>query len=159
VNNRPQVFYGGVPTDLELRKLRDAYPEADMRPGTVIKYSEIETLIEVKNGTSRWASVTNRWRRTVERETRRLIIGVKRGVGFKILDATEQLELCEGKMNSGVRAFKRGLRVSVFVDPAELSDSERARLDFAQRKAGAILATARLRAADNLPTLKLEPSK
>ena len=59
-----KVFYGGVPTDADIRLLEtiDTYPGAD------IPYETVETLIRVTRKNSRFWTVTNRWRKKLFRE-------------------------------------------------------------------------------------------
>ena len=54
----------GLPTTPDVAVIQRAFP--DLHVGDRIEYSEIERITGIAYGSSRWASVTNRWR-NVER--------------------------------------------------------------------------------------------
>lgn len=155
--NAGRVHFGGVPTDYEVRAIRDRWPEHTLEPGQVISYDEIAEATGVARGSSRWQSVTLRWRKLCERSG--VLIGTDPGHGFKVLSARDRLELAEGKFGSAVRATRRSLRVAAAVPVAELSAEERQRLDFTQRRAAAVLGTAQIRATADLPRLTTPDEK
>lgn len=143
------VFLGGVPTDVEVRDLRSRWPESEMKPGDVIPYEVVEEMIGAKRHTSRWASVTGRWRKIVERETPHLVVGTERGVGFKVLSAAEKLDLSETKLDTAARAVRRSYKVAARVEVKELDDDERARLSLAQHRGAAILRVKQMQSTED----------
>jgi len=145
------LHFGGVPTDIEVRAIRERWPEHTLEAGQVLAYDDIADVAGITRGSGRWASVTARWRRTCEAHG--VLIGTERGEGFKVLGARDRLELSEHKFGCAVRATRRSLRVAGSVATSELTQEERARLDFTQRRAAAVLGTAQIRAAADLPRL------
>lgn len=147
------IYRGGVPTDPEIRTLREAYPEKDMQPGTVIPYADVEALIGVERGENRWLSITTRWRKMVERETGRVVLGVEPGVGFRVLDAVQKIDLGFSKMAAAVRNSRRAYVLTSRVEVAGLPSEEKDRLLTLQKRSGALIATAQIKSTAELPTL------
>jgi len=147
------VFFGGVPTEPDIRALRDAYPESEMTAGTVIPYEAVEEIIGVGRDENRWKSVTNRWRKVVERETGRVVIGVEAGVGFRVLDAVQKIDLGHSKLATAGRHARRAYVLTARVETAGLSDEEKARLMNLQKRSGAFIAAAQIKSTAELPTL------
>lgn len=139
-----RVFFGGLPTDVEIRALRERWPESHMEPGDFVGYGEIASVIGADKGTSRYSVVVNRWRRIVERETGK-ILKAQRGEGFRVLSETEKVDLTEDTAASGDRRYRRAWKVSATVDVKEVSDDDKARLAHVQNKCAAILTSKLIR--------------
>lgn len=144
-----RVYHAGIPTDVDVNKIRDAYPDSHLRAGQIIPYSEVESLLQENKNSNRWKSVTSKWRRTVESETG-VIIGVERGVGFKVLQEIEKLDLCGTKLKSATRMAKRSYQVASRVVTRGLSEEQRRRLDFYVMRNSKILAASQVKSKSNL---------
>lgn len=151
INGR--VFSGGVPTDPEVRALRDAFPDSSLNIGDVIAYEEVEKIIGSSKASNRFRAVTTRWRGMVERESGRIVIGTEAGVGFKVLDNVQKIDLGNSKLASAVRSSRRAYVLTARVEVAELSEEEKARLLTLQRRSAAIIATAQIKSIADLPKL------
>jgi hypothetical protein len=116
-----KLFYGKMSTDPDLRKLREQYPENELRQGQVIPYREIERILGEKKGSARWNSVTNRWRRFVKRETLEQI-ETEPGVGFKVLTDQEKVEYAQKQREKSRKSVLRGVRTIVKVNPKRLGE-------------------------------------
>jgi hypothetical protein len=148
-----KLFFGGIPTDVDIRALRDAFPDSGLAVGKLIGYEEVERVVRCKRASARFKTVTSRWRRLVEKDTG-MIIGVEPTRGFVVLDDHEKLELSCQKVRSGVKFTRRGIRVAGHVERKGLSDEERRRYDLLTVRAAAILGAAQIRGNDaGLPTL------
>lgn len=75
-----KVFFGGVPTDGDVKRLLEAFP--DIGPGDAISYVQVAEVIGVKHGSSRFRTVTNAWRKTVMR-TQNFVLEAVPGEGFR----------------------------------------------------------------------------
>lgn len=148
------VFFGGVPTDPEVRQLREAYPESEMEPGHVIPYDDVAKVINTGKATNRFRSVTTRWRNIVERETGRIVIGTEAGVGFKVLDNSQKIDLGHSKLASAVKSSRRAYLLTARVETRGLSQEERDRLLVLQRRSASLIATAQIKSTAELPTLE-----
>jgi hypothetical protein len=150
---KDNLFFGGVPTEPDVRALRDAFPEAEMEPGTIIPYERVEALIGAGRKSNRWKTVTEKWRKIVENQTGRVIIGTVAGVGFKVLDNTQKVDLGYSKFSSAVRIARRAHIITARLD-AGASDDDKARALQLQRRTAAVIATAQVRSVADLPKLE-----
>ena len=148
-----RVYRGGVPTDIDIRKIRERFPDSSLTVGRIIKYSDVEDVIDVIKNSFRFRTVTWRWRRIVESESA-IIIGTERGEGFKILNNNETFEYSNDKLRSAVRSAARSYHLYGYVERKELSKSEQKLFDFNHSKAAALIAVSQLKSIPKrLPSL------
>lgn len=149
-----KLFFGGVPTDADVKALREAYPDGSLTDGREISHEEIERLIEVRRNTSRYRAVTNRWRKLVENDTGRIVIVALRGVGFRVAPNGTKVSLSEDQLRQAGRKARRASILTARVDVSGLSEEERSRLLHVQRLSASILASAQLKSKENnLPSI------
>ena len=142
-------YFGGVPTDVDVKKIREEYPESEMKPGQIIPYGEIEKLLNEKKWSNRFKGVTNRWRKLVEHETG-MVVGTEAGQGFKILQEAEKVDLSGTKLRSAARLAKRSYQVASRVIANKLTEEERLRLDFYTTKSSKVIAASQVRSGKKL---------
>ena len=152
------LFFGGLPTNIELAKLREAYPEKDMKVGDVILYAEIEKIIGVKRGEARYRSITNRWRRVVESETNLVIrpgrfIDAQYANCFVVLSENQKVEYQREELRRSGRAARRSYVIGSRVDRKGLDDNYLAILDHSLKCAAQIHSAAQIRKNIALPTM------
>lgn len=147
-----KVFRGGVPTAPDVRKLREMFPDKDLNVGDVLAYDDIAEVVGCAYGTSRFKSITDRWRKLVENESGK-IIGVSKGVGFAVLSDSQKLEVSHQKLRTAVRSAGRSLTVAMHIDRSNLTDDERLRLDHQNRINASLLAAAQISPNTELPKL------
>lgn len=126
------VHVGGVPTDPEVRRLKDRYADVARLRGTTIPHDDVEELIGVSRHSSRYKTVTDRWRRHVERETGVVISGQGEaiGVGFRVLTHAEQVTFGVAQRVGAGRRIVRWHASIANTDPAMLSPAQRQVRDF-----------------------------
>lgn len=139
-----KLFFGGVPTDIDVRALRDAFPDSGLKVGQIIPYEEVEKAIKVRKESHRFKTVTNRWRHLVEKDSG-LVIGAEAGKGFCVLDNSGKLGLSCQKVRTSVRAARRAIHVAGYVERKELNEEERARYDLMASKAAGIAIAGQIR--------------
>lgn len=147
-----KVYFKGLPTEMDVKVLRDTFPQASLTVGLVIPYERVEKLIKERKGSFRFNTVTNRWRKEVERNFG-VILGVQAGVGFEVKSDSQKVGLASQKNRSATRCARRALKVSALVAVAKLNDDEKNTHLFNVQRAGAFMATAQLRGGNNLPSL------
>lgn len=127
-----QLYFGGLTTDPQIRRLSEHYSDISSRRGTVIPHEEIEKLIEAERGSNRYRTITNRWRRRVERETGIVIAGTGDavGVGFRVLTDDEQVGFGVSQRVSAGRRIRRWHTVVSNVNTDRLSPAMKAVRDF-----------------------------
>lgn len=108
----------GSPTDAEVRILEDCFgvPEA----GSEVGHADIEGLLKLDRGSSRYGSVVAAWRKKLLRD-HNVDMGAVPGVGFRSLRPDERISQAARDAGSGlqkvVRAASRAARVPT-EDPA-----------------------------------------
>jgi hypothetical protein len=143
-------FFAGVPTDIEIRRLRDAYPDESLVAGETIPYADIANIIAAPYRSHRFCAVTDRWRRIIEHETGK-IIGTVPGEAFKILHENEKVDLANDKLRYSQRATRRSLVVASMVNVKSLTEQERKEYDHAVNHARMLIGVVKSRVA--LPTI------
>lgn len=145
------TYFGGIPTRIEVKKLRDSFPNEALAAGAVITHEQVADLIDCEYRTNRYRAVTNAWRKEVERETSK-IIGPD-PEGFRVLSEGEKVKLSSSKIMSAGRAARRSYVVASRVDTKKLSDQDMAEYDHNVKKATAVITAARVKAKVALPEL------
>ena len=140
MGERKSTLTLGVPTDLDVRRLREAFGVPEI--GTVITYDEVTAVLKIPRTTCRWRTVTGAWRRGLMAECR-IIMGCKQGEGFIALDDPSKVDLGAHKLRSGLRAFRRTSKVIAHTDMNKLTTEERRRADHVQVVATSMLIGAR----------------
>jgi hypothetical protein len=148
-----KTYFGGIPTDIDIKKLNDNYPADALKAGDVIFYSEIEDLLKINRNDHRFKTVTTRWRSILERETG-MRIGAYAGDTFKVMSESEKLVAVENKKRSVVRQVRKNRARTTMINPKELTEDERRRLEHESITANNILAIQQLRNKQlTLPTI------
>jgi hypothetical protein len=146
-------FFGGIPTDIEIRRLREYFPEKDLHYGTEITYKSISELIGCHEKTHRWSAITNRWRKVVERETN-IIIGIGQpGISFKVLKEHEKVTLSNCKLKNAARSIRRSYVISSRVDTKQLTEQQLREYDHATKCAVALMRSEQLKSRVPLPII------
>jgi len=143
---KPQTFLGGLPTDIDVRTIRDAFPEEELA-GEIADKQVIADLIKCDVRSFRFRTVTHRWRSIVERETGK-IIGLRNGV-FHVLEDDQKVDLACGKQRSAMRSVRRSVRVIGLTDRRALTDEDQTRVDHAARVAASLMQAASLKTIDS----------
>lgn len=140
-----RVYFGGVPTEPDVKKLLERFDVEDMIPGHEIKYSEVSEVIGQPKEASRWRTVTTAWRRRLEKD-RNIFIGCNpEKKCFYVLSEGGKVGLSGSKLRSATVAAKRSFEVSNCVDTKKLSDDERRKHEFYSMKSGVMIAAGQLR--------------
>ncbi len=126
------LHFGGIPTDPQVRRLRERYGDIQALRGTTIRHEDIEDLIGEERGGSRYKTITDRWRRQVERETGVVISGQGEalGIGFRVLTDAEQVRFGVGQRVSAGRRILRWHSSVANTDPDKLDAPQRQARDF-----------------------------
>jgi hypothetical protein len=151
-----KLHFGGIPTDIDIKKLRDAFPESRMKAGDKFTYGEIEALLMIQRSDNRFKTVTNRWRNIIERSTgiRIAAMGNNSGDGFfKVLSEPEKLQAVESKRKSVVKQTRKNLLRTAWIDRGALNDDEKKRLDHEALNSKNIIANQQLRRQIELPAM------
>lgn len=149
-NTNPKLFFGGTPTDLEVKRIRDQWPDSQLKEGQVITYDEMAAVIGSPKNSNRFRTVTARWKKMVEHDSQmEILIGVQYGVGFTVLNDSQKLGVSVAKIKTAVKAVRRSFLVAGHVDAKKLTDDEKQRLYALQGRQAKLLAAAQVRGGGN----------
>lgn len=95
-----KLFLGGVPTEVDVRKLREAF--ATIKEGDEIAHEQVEQVLSLARTTNRYRGVTLSWRKSLQRD-HGIQLGAVAGVGFRCLNPQE-------RVSDGVKGFQSGAR-------------------------------------------------
>lgn len=101
-NKTAKPYFNGIPTDIDVENLMKSFGVP--REGETIQYSDIEKVIGVSREESRFKSVTNAWRKKLERESNIVTIAVM-NEGFAHATPTQRLDKCSRKARGGTKAI------------------------------------------------------
>lgn len=147
------LYFKGLPTDMDIRKLREKYPITELTRGKVITYAEIEKLLELEWNSNRFKTVTNRWRRLIEKESGLYLDPNIPGVSFKVLTHQEQVVKMRKKQKTGNRCYRNVVKIGKNTSPDELSEEDKKELRFNMMKAAKMTAISQLRSPALLPEM------
>ncbi|MBI5259780.1 MAG: hypothetical protein HY855_24990 [Burkholderiales bacterium] len=102
-----KVHFGGIPTDVDVRKLADAFGVPAV--GCEISHEDVERALGVDRHQHRYRTVTVAWRKKLE-DSHGVVIGCIPGVGFRSLDEGEQMDAGFDAIKSGARKQLRGIK-------------------------------------------------
>ena len=140
-----KVFFGGVPTEPDIKKIREVFPDTKLEEGDRIPYRKISDVISEEYNTSRWRTVTMQWRKKVEKDTG-IIIGADGDErAFYVMSNPEKVGLMRQKLRSASRFARRTYTISAVVDVTKINEEDRKMHEFCQSRSAKIIATAQLR--------------
>ena len=116
----------------EFAAIMEKFPADKLSEGTIIKYTDIESCINRRKGTTQFQSVVLRWRKKLLREYRVKLIAVA-NVGYMVADNSQRLN---ESTKSNVKAMKHARQATVLlqtVNYSKLSEQERKIYDANQR--------------------------
>lgn len=151
--NKAELWFGGLPTDGDIRRIRAEFPDKELEVGREITYEALAGVIGNPAESHRWKTVVGRWRRLVEKDSG-IIVGVVRGQGmFRVLSSGETLDVASGKFRTAARSARRSFVLNSYVRREDLSADEAKRHDFLNARTAAVIAAAQVRGRAQLPTL------
>jgi hypothetical protein len=124
------IFRGGVPTEIEVKRLREAFP--DPAPGQLISYEDVAVIIGAKHGTNRFTAVTNAWRRSLLRADN-IVVNTVAGQGFQRLTEEDRSEADRTGWRKDQQRAARKVRDLSRVDTRDFDERTQRGHDHAQR--------------------------
>lgn len=106
-----KVFFGGMPTQIDVDKLREAFPAIE--EGDEIRHEDIESVLGLERGSNRYKTVVEVWRKKMLNDG--VDLGALAGIGFKSLNPTERIEKSVDGFQSGTRKQLRSIKRSQLV--------------------------------------------
>lgn len=106
-----KVFFGGMPTQIDVDKLREAFPAIE--EGDEVRHEDIEAVLGLERGSNRYKTVVEAWRKRLLNDG--IDLGAVAGIGLKSLNATERIEKSVDGFQSGTRKQLRSIKRSQLV--------------------------------------------
>lgn len=154
---KERVFFSGVPTEPDVKKLMDAIDVKSMPKGSSIEYETVSEIIGIQYKAPRWRSVTLSWRKKLEKDFGIILDCSQTERAFVVLTEGGKVGLSGRKLRSAVSSARRAYIVSGQVDVKQLTEAEKAKHDFFSIRAGNMIASAQLRSDKrSLPELRSE---
>lgn len=147
-----ELYFGGLPTEPDVKRIREIYPDSALKVGDLIAYEDMAEALDEEKDSFRFKTITNRWRKLVEKDCGK-VIGVEKGIGFKVLSDSQKLDLSGLKLRSATRMARRSYIVAGRVDRRNLSEDERKRLEHHSRCSAQVLAASQLKRTAELPSM------
>lgn len=123
-----QEYFGGLPTDPEVRKLREHFGDMQKLRGTTISHEDIEKVIGVKREDNRYKTITNAWRKRIRKETGVEIRGDLAeviGIGFRVLTDGEQVTFSTDLRQRGAKRIRHSHIALANTDEEKLTDEQK----------------------------------
>jgi hypothetical protein len=150
---KQKQFFAGVPTDLDVKRLREKWPFDEMEIGDLIPYEDVEEVLGMDRKTYLFKTVTLTWRKKALNETP-YVIGTERGVGFKVLNDSETADLSGNKLKYAAKSMRTSIFFAARVDTKNLTQEERARLQLNGDRASKALSTLQIKSTTQLPEME-----
>ena len=146
-------FFGGVPTDIEIRKLREKYTDDMLVEGFEIPYSDVEEIIDSQYRTHRFYTVTCRWRKILEKDIGIILQAISGEFVFRVLKDGEKVTLGTQKVRTGCKMFRRSYNVFAKTDTKKLTEQETGEYNHSVKRITAVLQAAALKPKAQLPEI------
>lgn len=117
------LFLGGVPTKPDVDRLRKAFGVPAI--GQLIKYDEIESVLNLLRSTFRFQTVVSAWRKALYSENNCFTQAVLR-VGIVVLNPDERIQTSRHGVRRAYRLTGRAVRLAEKTDVSEASPEAKA---------------------------------
>jgi hypothetical protein len=147
-DTRGRVWFGGLPTDVDVKKIEEA---VEVEVGHLVAYERLEEILGLTRHEGRFRSVVGAWRSKLRRERNILTRG--NGDGVLVCDQGQRVDLVDDKTARALRAVRSAHVDAARTERVDLSTAEARRLDHAQSLTGSMLTHAKRLAAEQKAAL------
>jgi len=145
------LYFGGVPTDIEIKALGEKWPGNELKHGEVLTHEDIAAAIKCEIRSNRYVGVMTRWRKFLMRDHSVVLKAFPDG--FRVMNDNEKVGATVGKIDMARRAARRGYKIASTVDVNALSDENKRLYEHGVRCVAAVMLTARVGAKALLPEM------
>lgn len=132
-----QTFRGGIPYQVDVNRLKDAFPITSLAEGRVIKHDDLERVVKVRPGAQRYYGVINSWIGQMKHANGIFMVW-EPSVGIKVLNPADILTFAETRTRQKMRQTRKAIQHFAWVDRSRLNDMDQQRLDHKMRISAAI---------------------
>lgn len=147
------IFKNGLPTDIDINKIRAQYPDNNLKQGMKIAYEEISHLLGIDLASYRFRTVIARWRKKLENESGIFLKPLHGQKIWQVCDDADTADMSIEKTKSAARAAKRSVQIAAHVDIKHLNEDQRKRFETSQRFSAAVIGMSTVKAQCELPTI------
>ena len=150
--NKLRSIGDGISTAPDVRKIRDRYPDSQLVEGkTEIPKEEIASLLYVDEYSARFRTVTNAWRKQVQKDSSKII--ALRDGKFIVLDDSGKLGVVKSDLSQAGKKIRRARERGSLIVRQNLSPDELAQYDRTNYRMSKIMEADRLAAKAEVPAL------
>ena len=147
------LYFNGIPTSLDVEKLRDAFGVPV--PGTVLTHEQIEAVLGQERTSCRYKTVLNSWRKKLERESN-ILFRALHGAGIEVLDSHGRVDVAGRTYKHGLRRIAKSADIAMRTDQTDLTPEE-ARVCEHLARTGSSLRLAAITAAKSFRSYQTKP--
>lgn len=147
---KDQMFFKGIPTDIDLDKLRVRF--AVPAPGTIITYQEIESALGISKGSHRFKTVVCAWRRKLDRE-HNILMKAQVGIGLVSLDGHGRIDTASRTHVQGLKKIRKSGEIAARTGDEDLTPEEKRARDHTISVSASLILAAKTAAK----TIRYEP--
>ena len=136
MSSRSGVFFGGIPTEIEVERLRKAFPLPT--PGQKITHESIASITGNAAKTCRYRTVLVAWRTKLRHDG--IYLKAITGVGFTVCTAGELVDESGKKLYSAGKRIKRSGEMATAAAEPELNPEQKTRKAWLLRNAAVLSA-------------------
>jgi hypothetical protein len=118
--HKPTIV-AGVPTELDVKKLLDAYPSP--QPDVVIPWIDLENLLGYTRTSIRFKTVVSAWRKRIY-DNLNLHTEAVRGEGLKVVEGGARVEAARDRQKQGFRKVIKAGDIAAATERQGLSPDE-----------------------------------
>lgn len=135
----------GIPTKLDVERLIAKFGVPAI--GSTINYADIEEVLGCNRKSHRFGTVTNAWRKRLDREHNLILAGNREGA-FEVLPPHRRVNYASSGFKQGLRKVTRAADIAVRTSVEALNAEERRVVDHIVTTSGTLISMAHAAAKD-----------
>lgn len=120
------LYFGGMTTDPEVKRLRESFPPATLSPDSTVSYARISEVIGVPHEAHRWKTIVGRWRKIIEKEDNVMLLAQAGKECFVVATNRDRLHCGIEQMGHAKRRIGRAMVRVARVDFEEGPERDKA---------------------------------
>ena len=131
------LFKGGMPYEIDVKRLEADFPVNELPEGRKIEHQQIEIAIDCTKGTSRYYGVVDSWMNKIK-HSHGIVLRWEPSQGVVVMTPSQVLDHTETRLRQKIRQTGRVMREFVWVDRNRLDNIGQKRLDHQTRIANVL---------------------
>ena len=144
------VYRRGIPTEPDVNKLKEKFPDTNLKNNDIIPYQDIALIIGVAVSSSRFKTVMSVWRKYLE-QTSNIILKPLKGQGYLVLSDSGKLNAAADKYKSAKKMAARAIIITTHINTSNLTQAEKDTMTKLQNNAGLMISSEAARRPLEIP--------